>query len=121
MQRPGPWYYDGYAHVSKTRGRTDMVASAHDPDDGSHCTKRSEANAQLIAHAPGDIAALLAEVARLREALKPFATISGYFNEALPDETPLGQIPRIHVALGYINRGDLRRARAALQAVEETP
>jgi hypothetical protein len=62
-----------------------------------------------------------AEVARLREALKPFATISGYFNEALPDETPLGQIPRIHVALGYINRGDLRRARAALQAVEETP
>jgi polyribonucleotide nucleotidyltransferase len=72
-----------------------------------------------VAHAQQarrDIAALLAEVARLREALEPFAELLKKHQAGYVDAHPVYGID-----YSVITVGDLRRARAALQAVEETP
>jgi flavin-dependent dehydrogenase len=64
---PGPWRRDGN-HRAKVRGGDGDTLTRVVPESSDEpWSPTDEANADLIAHAPGDIAALIAEVERLRE------------------------------------------------------
>ena len=64
---PGPWRRDGN-HRAKVRGGDGDTLTRVVPESSDEpWSLTDEANADLIAHAPGDIAALIAEVERLRE------------------------------------------------------
>ena len=63
---PGPWRRDGN-HRAKVRGGDGDTLTRVVPESSDEpWSPTDEANADLIAHAPGDIAALVAEVERLR-------------------------------------------------------
>lgn len=75
---PGPWHWtDGVGDELRALRATDGLivcdfgdATQYYPTEGS---EPNDADAELIAHAPEDIAALLAEVAVLRTALRQIA------------------------------------------------
>lgn len=66
----GPWRRDGN-HRAKVRGADgDTLARVVPESSDEPWSATDEANADLIAHAPGDLAALVAEVERLRDLVR---------------------------------------------------
>jgi hypothetical protein len=71
---PGPWetvpsWHPGYVAAFDSSRGTQVVAEAH------RSGLRLAANADLIAHAPEDLAALLAVAHAAQDALSPFHTV----------------------------------------------
>jgi hypothetical protein len=120
---------DTEAITARLKNATDYTGPIGDRVD----FKAALLHAEFHAYAPGDIAALLAEVARLRAALTDLHAVA----RALIDETrPAGdgvtddtEKIKAHAKgeytfgwlAGQALVSAMNRARAALQAVEETP
>lgn len=112
-QEPVAWLHPtaGWSNVDR-----DFVAM--------HCLQSGPFPTPLYASPPSDRhAEITAEIERLREALKPFATIGdGGRGSALSDDAPLAvvnaqmsDLPQwLAKVRGVITQGDVRRARAAL-------
>jgi hypothetical protein len=104
---PGPWETDGHGIVG---GETDEEQFIADSPD----------HAALIAAAVNTLPQLLEaweERERLREALEPFADLTGYEDDDEPDDTKAvvrcGRTTDYSLTLGHI-----RRARTALHGGE---
>lgn len=84
---PGPWRSEptsnDYAILFPDGSG---VALVWDWSENGEKTPEAVANADFIAHARTDIPALLAEVDRLREALKPFARYAANMDRRADDE-----------------------------------
>ena len=73
---PGPWaQHPEVPRSIVSAGKPDFSLLALDapPEDGPYAVVDSEGDADLIAHAPTDIAALVAEIERLRATMTQIA------------------------------------------------
>lgn len=70
---PGPWRYDGCS-VTDQRRTGDSFSMEWIPNgiavSDERVNMRIDADAELIAHAPADLAMLVAEIERLREVIR---------------------------------------------------
>lgn len=73
------------------------------------------ADVDFIAHAPEDVAGLLAACRALREALQPFAALLHKAHRNRPDESPFYRVDDAEITVG-----DLRRAVGVLAQTQDS-
>ncbi|MBZ9894192.1 hypothetical protein LB545_07525 [Mesorhizobium sp. BR1-1-6] len=116
----GRWKHfrrNGVNEVQHGRSNVPVVAWAGF-DDSSRAEEDHAANAAyIVAAQPDNIRALLSEIERLREALKPFA-MENDIDPALPDDTWLG-VKHEDVFVAHCHARDFRRASRALTIPSE--